>query len=144
MNYAASLAVVVILTFFFPLTVRIGVAYGLPRTLATVALAAVLTFVAATLLIRWQVARYRQAAESVEEARRQVNLDPQNPRAYFVGGEHLASLLLRLGRRREAAEMIDRYARLGGARESEIVALQTALSQAERRQRRGTHLGRGN
>ena len=45
-------------------------------------------------------------------------------------------MLLALGRRREAAEVIDRYSRLGGARESEIVALRGALSQAERRQRR--------
>ena len=61
---------------------------------------------------------------------------PQNPRAYFVGGEHLGALLLRLDRRREASEVIDRYARLGGARESEIVALREALARAQRRQRR--------
>jgi hypothetical protein len=66
-----------------------------------------------------------------------VGADPKNPRAYFVSGEHLASLLLRLGRRREAAEVIDRYARLGGARESEIVSLRELLLQAERRQKWG-------
>ena len=39
--------------------------------------------------------------------------------------------------RSEAAEVIDRYARLGGARESEIVSLREMLLQAERRQKRG-------
>ncbi len=137
MNYAASLAVVVVLTFFFPLAVRVGLYYDVPRSLVLIALSAVLTFVAATLVIRWQVGRHRDAAALLELARAQVGADPQNPRAYFVGGEHLAGLLLRLDRRREAAEVIDRYARLGGARESEIVALRELLVQAERRQKRG-------
>ena len=137
MNYAASLAVVVVLTFFFPLAVRVGLYYDVPRSLVIIALSAVLTFVAATLVIRWQVGRHRDAAALLELARAQVGADPQNPRAYFVGGEHLAGLLLRLDRRREAAEVIDRYARLGGARESEIVALRELLVQAERRQKRG-------
>jgi len=137
LNYAASLAVVVVLTFFFPLAVRVGLYYDVPRSLVLIALSAVLTFVAATLVIRWQVGRHRDAAALLELARAQVGADPQNPRAYFVGGEHLAGLLLRLDRRREAAEVIDRYARLGGARESEIVALRELLVQAERRQKRG-------
>jgi len=136
-NYAASLAVVVVLTFFFPLAVRVGLYYDVPRSLVLIALSAVLTFVAATLVIRWQVGRHRDAAALLELARAQVGADPQNPRAYFVGGEHLAGLLLRLDRRREAAEVIDRYARLGGARESEIVSLRELLVQAERRQKRG-------
>ncbi|WP_424951912.1 hypothetical protein [Deinococcus sp.] len=137
MNYAASLAVVAVLTFFFPLAVRVGLYYDVPRSWVVTVLGAVLTFVAATLLIRWQVGRYRTTADLLELARAQVGADPQNPRAYFVGGEHLAGLLLRLDRRREAAEVIDRYARLGGARESEIVSLRELLIQAERRQKRG-------
>ena len=137
MNYAASLAVVVVLTFFFPLAVRVGLYYDVPRSLVLIALGAALTFVATTLIIRWQVGRHRSTAELLELARAQVGADPKNPRAYFVGGEHLAGLLLRLDRRREAAEVIDRYARLGGARESEIVSLRELLLQAERRQKRG-------
>jgi hypothetical protein len=136
MNYAASLALVAVLTFFFPIAVRIGTFYDIPRTLLNITLLAVITFASATLLIRWQVGRYRDAAELLDLARAQVRTDPQNPRAYFVGGEHLAGMLLRLGRRREAAEVIDRYARLGGARESEIVSLRQLQHQAERRQKR--------
>ena len=137
MNYAASLAVVAMLTFFFPLAVRIGLYYDLPRSLVSITLGAVITFVAATLLIRWQVGHSRLATEQLELGRAQVVADPQNPRAYFVGGEHLAALLLRLGRRREAAEVIERFAGLGGVSETEVASLGQLLSQAERRQRRG-------
>ena len=138
MNYAASLAVVVVLTFFFPLAVRIGLYYDVSRSSVVATLLAVLIFVAATLFIRWQVARTRAASATLELARSQVNTDPLNPRAYYVQGEHLAGVLLRLGRRREASAIIDRYARLGGARESEIAALRELLTQTERRQKRGT------
>ena len=79
-------------------------------------LGALVTFGLATFTVRWQVNRHRAHLARLEAARAQVAADPQNPRAYFVGGEHLGTLLLRLDRRREAAEVIDRYARLGGAR----------------------------
>ena len=136
MNYAASLAVVVVLAFFFPLAVKFASVYGVPRSLSASTLAALLTFVATTALIRFQVTRHRRSTSRLDAARAQVALQPDSPRAYYLDGEHLASMLLRLGRRREAAEVIDRYARLGGATESEITALQAALTSAERRQRR--------
>ncbi|WP_425146942.1 hypothetical protein [Deinococcus sp.] len=138
MNYAASLAVVGVLTFFFPVAVRIGSYYDVSRSLVITTLMAALTFVAATLVIRWQVARYRSMSAILEQARTQVSADPDNPRAYFVGSEHLAGLLLRLGRRREAAEIIERYAHLGGATPSDIQSLRALLSQTERRQKRGS------
>ncbi|GGQ96165.1 MULTISPECIES: hypothetical protein [Deinococcus] len=138
MNYAASLAVVVLLTFFFPLAVRVGMSYDVSRSSVVTTMLAILIFVAATVFIRWQVARTREASATLELARAQVNREPDNPRAYYVQGEHLAGLLLRLGRRREAAAVIDRYASLGGARESEITALRELLMQAERRQKRGS------
>ncbi len=135
-NYAATLAVLAVLAFCFPLTVRVGSAVGVPEAVSVSVLGAVLTFGLATFLVRWQVNRHRVHLDRLAAARAQVAADPQKPRSYFVAGEHLGSLLLRLDRRREAAEVIDRYARLGGARESEIVALREALSSAERRQRR--------
>ncbi|OLV16523.1 MULTISPECIES: hypothetical protein [Deinococcus] len=136
MNYAATLAVMVVLAFCFPLTLRLGAGFGVSETISISALGALLTFGLALYLVRWQVGRHQQALSRMEKARAQILADPENPRSYFVGGEHLGALLLRLDRRREAAEIIDRYARLGGARESEIVALQEALSRANRRQRR--------
>ena len=135
MNYAASLAVVVVLAFFFPLAVRLASAYGVSRTLSAPTLAALLLFAAATYLIRFQVTRFRRSTTRLDAARAQVAQQPDSPRAYFVDGEHLAQMLLRLGRRREAADVIDRYARLGGAPEAEIAALQAALIKVERRQR---------
>ncbi|TSA87725.1 hypothetical protein FNU79_00190 [Deinococcus detaillensis] len=136
MNYAASLATVVILAFFFPLLVRLASGYGVSRSLSASTLAVVLTFVVATSLIRFQVTRFRVSTTKLDEARAQAALHPNQARAYFVGGEHLATLLLRMGRRREAADVIDRYAQLGGAKESEIVTLREALAKAERRQRK--------
>ncbi|CAM3525138.1 hypothetical protein DESA109040_15385 [Deinococcus saxicola] len=136
MNYAATLAVMVVLAFCFPLTLRLGAGFGVSETITISVLGALLTFGLALSLVRWQVGRHQQALQRLEKVRAQILADPENPRSYFAGGEHLGALLLRLDRRREAAEIIDRYARLGGARESEIAALQEALSRANRRQRR--------
>ena len=135
MNYAATLAVVVVLAFWFPISVRLAAQFGVPEAWAASVVGALLTFVAAAYLVRFQVRRHSLTLERLAAVRAQVAADPANPRAYFVHGEHLGSILLRLARRREAAEVIDRYARLGGAREGEIVALREALSLAERRQR---------
>ena len=136
MNYAATLAVLVGLALCFPITVRLGVALGIPEALGASVLGAALVFGITAYVVRWQVGRHSLQLSRLAEARAQVAADPDDPRAYFVQGEHLGRMLLALGRRREAAEVIDRYSRLGGARESEIVALREALSQAERRQRR--------
>lgn len=136
MNYAATLAVMVVLAFTFPLSVRLGAQVGISENVSLSLVGALLSFTLAAYLVRWQVNRYRANLERLEIGRQQVLSDPENPRSYFVDDEHLGALLLRLGRRREASEVIDRYARLGGARESEIVALREALSKAERRQRR--------
>ena len=136
MNYAATLAVLMVLAFVFPLLVRFAADYGLARSTSTTTLLVLAAFGFALTAIRAQVASHRQRLERLLTARRQVEGDPLNPRAFFVDGEHLGLLLLRLGRRREASEMIDRYAQLGGARENEILALRAALSRAQRRRRR--------
>ena len=135
MNYAATLAVMVMLAFCFPLSVRLAAQLGVPEGFVTSLLGALVIFSLAAYLVRWQVARHSALLERLGRAREQVTADSSDPQAYFVDGEHLGQLLLRLGRRREAAEVIDRYARLGGARESEILALREALSAAERRRR---------
>jgi NhaP-type Na+/H+ or K+/H+ antiporter len=135
LNYAASLAVVALLAFFFPLVVRVGSQYGVPRSLSAATLLVLFTFFVTTSLIRFQVARHRRSTTRLEAARAQVASEPDSPRAYYVDGEHLAAMLLRLGRRREAAEIIDRYARLRGAHEAELLSLREALTRAERRRR---------
>ncbi len=141
MNYAATLAVLVVLAFWFPLSERLGAQLGIPEAVVASTLGALVTFGLAALIVREQVNRHRAHMANLTAARAQVMAEPEDPRSYFLNGEHLAAMLLRVGRRREAAEVIDRYARLGGARESEIIRLQEALSSAERRQRRarGSH-----
>lgn len=136
MNYAATLAVLVVLTFSFPVTVRLSAKVGIPEALSTTLIAVVLTFCLTAYLVRWQVNRHSLRLSRLSQAREQVIQDPNNPNAYFVEGEHLAIILLRMSRRREAADIIDRYSRVGGAKESEIIALREALSQAERRRQR--------
>ncbi|WP_291424310.1 hypothetical protein [Deinococcus sp.] len=139
MNYAATLTIMVVLAFCFPISVRLAAQLGMPEGFVTTLLVALVIFSLAAYLVRWQVGRHSVLLERLAQARAQIAADPENPRAYFVRGEHLGKLLLRLDRRREAAEVIDRYSRLGGARESEIVALREALGSAERRRRRAEH-----
>lgn len=131
-NYAALLAVMVLLAFCFPMAVHLGESLGLSAGTAAVALWSLLVFALAFTFVRWQVARERQRAAQLEQGRMQVLERPSDSAAYFVGGQHLALLLLQRGRRREAAELIDRYAQLGGAREAEILMLREALSSASR------------
>ncbi|WP_027481056.1 hypothetical protein [Deinococcus pimensis] len=136
MNYAATLAVLMLLAFFFPLLVRLSTTYGVERSTTITTTLVLASFWFAVWGIRARVATHRTQLELLATARAQIESEPNNPRAFFADGEHVGLLLLRLGRRREASEMIDRYALLGGARESEIVALRQALARAERRRRR--------
>lgn len=136
MNYAATLAVLVVLAFSFPVTVRLSAQAGIPEALFTTLVGVIFTFFMTAYLVRWKVNRHSLRLTRLSRAREQVIQDPNNPTAYFVEGEHLAIILLRMSRRREAADIIDRYSRVGGAKESEIIALREALSQAERRKRR--------
>ncbi|ADY26312.1 hypothetical protein Deipr_1160 [Deinococcus proteolyticus MRP] len=132
MNYAALLAVMVLLAFGFPVALRLGEYLGLAAGTTAVALWSVLVFAMALTFVRWRVSRERLSAEQLEQGRCQILEHPADPAAYYVNGQHLALLLLARGRRREAAELIDRFARLGGARDAEILTLQEALSSANR------------
>lgn len=136
MNYAATLALMVVLAFSFPIVLRLIAQMNLPEVLGTALIGMVAIFTFSARLVRRQVGKHRQLALLLDQAKAQVGADPEDARAYFVGEQHLGALLLQLGRRREAEEVIDRYSRLGGAKESEIVALREALSQASRRTRR--------
>lgn len=132
MNYAALLAVMVLLAFCFPMAVRLGESVGLSAGAAAVTLWSLLVFVLAVAFVRWRVSLEHQRAAVLERGRAQVAADPGNAAAYLVDGQHLAQLLLQRGRRREAAEMVDRYAQLAGAKEAEILMLREALSSADR------------
>lgn len=137
MNYGATLAVLVMLAFCFPIALRIAIFSGLPAALASTILWTAVVFAGAAYLVRWQVGRHSVVLEKIARAKAQVEADPENTHSYYVDGEHLVTLLLKLDRRREAAELIDRYARLGGATESEIVALREAWAAANIRKKHG-------
>lgn len=136
MNYAATLAFLMVLTFCFPITVHFVTLMGTSEAVAVTITAGVFIFVCGAYFVRWRVTLHRQRIERLQQVRAQVAQNPTNANSYFVSGQHFAVLLLHVGRRREAAEVVDRYARLGGAKESEILALREALSVAQVRKRR--------
>jgi hypothetical protein len=66
-------------------------------------------------LIRKAVHRYRLRMERINRVRQNILEQPHSPEAYFDNGEHLGNLLLRIGRRREAKHVFERYSQLEGA-----------------------------
>lgn len=139
MNYGATLAVMVTLAFCFPIALRGAISLGVPAALASTVLWTGVIFAFAAYIVRWQVGRHSATMDRITRAKKQVAADPENPTSYYVDGEHIALLLLGLDRRREAAELIDRYACLGGAKEADIVMLREAQSIAEVRKKHGAH-----
>lgn len=126
----------VLLTFFFPLSMRVASFYGVPRALGASVMAGLFIFAVTTTFIRRRVTRFRKLSARLEVAREQVSASPQQRLSYFMEGEHLATTLLRLGRRREAAEVTDQYAKLPEVPEVEVRALREAISQTAQKQRR--------
>lgn len=109
MNYAAVLAVLMVLAFAFPMLVRIASYWDVPRS------SAVITGLLCTILgIAWwwiqaQVLQHREVLKRIEQARQRVSVAPQDHQAYFIQNEHLGDLLLRAGKRREAIEVFEAY-----------------------------------
>lgn len=109
MNYAALLAVLVVLTFAFPALVRFTRAQGIAQGWAIAAAVCGAVFVLAWYLIRERVQRDRLTREKVERIRAQVSQHPEDSEAFFLDGEHLGDLLVKLKRRDEALEVFERY-----------------------------------
>lgn len=135
-NYAATLAVLAVLAFFFPLGVRLARELGVPSTLSDSAFGALAVLALAALLIRWRVSWFRSLSGRAQTGREQLMAAPQQPEAYHVDGEHLGLILLRLGRRREAEGVIERYAALPGVPPDEVTELRARLVAFLRRARR--------
>jgi len=127
MNYAAVLAVLLILSFSFPLLLEWGEQAGLSRPSGVMTLLVLSLLLASWWLIRLTVHRHRRILERIERIQNQILEAPQDPQAYFDDGEHLGDLLLRLGRRRESVECFERYARLEGAMDLERERLREQL-----------------
>ncbi len=114
MNYAAVLAVLMLLSFAFPGLVQLAHNQGIPASHAVIAGLVVVLALSAWAVIRRQVRRYRSVLSSVLLAKRQIAEEPQNPAAYFVAEHHVSDLLIRLGRHREAKQLRESYSRLSG------------------------------
>ena len=109
MNYAALLVVLVVLTFAFPAMVRFTRAEGIPQGWAIAAALCGAVFVLAWYFIRERVQRDRVTREKIERIEQQLNERPEEPAAFFLNGEHLGDLLVKLKRSEEALEVFGRY-----------------------------------
>lgn len=109
MNYAALLAVLVILGLAFPVLVRVANANGIPQSVSLVATSLGAVLVLAWFFIRQRVAITHQAAARVEKIKQQLQTQPENASLYFDQNEHLGDLLITINRRREALQVFQKY-----------------------------------
>lgn len=128
MNYAALLAVLVVLGLALPALVRFAERAGVPQGRSIGFALAGAAAVLAWHLIRERVHAARGAREKVERIRAQISADPDSPQAYFTNNEHLGDLLLRLGRDDEALAAFDAYLALERAGGRHPAALERRVS----------------
>jgi predicted nuclease with TOPRIM domain len=126
-NYAALLAVLLVLGLAFPVLVRLANANGVPQSVSIVAAVLGAVFVLAWFLIRQRVARYRQIGERVAQIKTRLEQNPDNPEAYFDQNEHLGDLLIAINRRREALGVFERYIALEKASGKDLPKLEARL-----------------
>ena len=109
MNYAALLAVLVVLGLSFPVLVRLANANGIPQASSILGAAFGAIAVAAWFVIRERVKRYRETQEKIETIKANVALFPDDFSSYLLENEFLGDLLVRANRRREAIEVFERF-----------------------------------
>ena len=109
MNYAALLAVLVVLGLSFPVLVRLANANGIPQASSILGAAFGAVAVAAWFVIRERVKRYRETQEKIETIKANVALFPDDFSSYLLENEFLGDLLVRANRRREAIEVFERF-----------------------------------
>jgi predicted nuclease with TOPRIM domain len=126
-NYAALLAVLVVLGLAFPVLVRLANANGVPQSVSIVAAGLGAVFVLAWFLIRQRVARYRQIGERVAAIKTRVQASPDDPEAYFDQNEHLGDLLIAINRRREALGVFETYVALERQQGRELPKLEAKI-----------------
>lgn len=115
MNYAALLAVLVVLSLAFPVLVRVASANGVPQASSIVAALLGAVFVLAWFLIRQRVNNYREITARVTRIKTRLEQTPTDPEAYFDDNEHLGDLLSKINRKREALEVFEAYLKLEAA-----------------------------
>jgi predicted nuclease with TOPRIM domain len=109
MNYAALLAVLVILGMAFPVLVRVANANGVPQSISIVAAALGAVLVLAWFFIRQRVIRYRAMGTRIESIKQKLLENPNITEHYFDQHEHLGDLLIATNRRREALSVFETY-----------------------------------
>jgi hypothetical protein len=108
-NYAALLAVLVVLGLSFPVLVRLANANGIPQASSILGAAFGAIAVAAWFVIRERVKRYRETQEKIETIKTNIALSPNDFSSYLLENEFLGDLLVRANRRREAIEVFERF-----------------------------------
>ncbi len=109
MNYAALLAVLVVLGLSFPVLVRLANANGIPQASSILGAAFGAIAVAAWFVIRERVKRYRETQAKIETIKANVAQNPDDFSSYLLENEFLGDLLVRANRRREAIEVFERF-----------------------------------
>jgi hypothetical protein len=108
-NYAALLAVLVVLGLSFPVLVRLANANGIPQASSILGAAFGAIAVAAWFVIRERVKRYRETQAKIETIKANVAANPDDFSSYLLENEFLGDLLVRANRRREAIEVFERF-----------------------------------
>jgi hypothetical protein len=108
-NYAALLAVLVVLGLSFPVLVRLANANGIPQASSILGAAFGAIAVAAWFVIRERVKRYRETQAKIETIKASVAENPDDFSSYLLENEFLGDLLVRANRRREAIEVFERF-----------------------------------
>ncbi|MFN8510307.1 MAG: hypothetical protein U0Z75_07070 [Deinococcaceae bacterium] len=114
MNYAAILAVLMVLSFAFPSLVKLGGNLGFHTSSVFVTGIVLGIFVCAWYAVRRAVVRHRNRMARINNIKARIVETPYDPKMYFDSGEHLGTLLLKVGRRREAKRVFKMYAQIEG------------------------------
>ncbi len=127
MNYAALLAVLVILSLAFPVLVRVAHANGVPQANSIVGGLLGALFVLAWFIIRGRVNTYRATTARVARIKQRLEVTPDSPEAYFDENEHLGDLLSKVNRKREALEVFEQYLKLEKAAGRDLPGLEQRM-----------------
>jgi hypothetical protein len=128
LNYAALLAVLVILGLAFPVLVRVANANGIPQSISLVAAALGAILVLSWFFIRQRVLRYREIGARIEKIKKTLLEHPDSPDHYFDLNEHLGDLLIATNRRREALGVFETYLELEKKAGRELPKLEAKIA----------------
>lgn len=128
MNYAALLAVLVVLGLLFPVLVRLANANGIPQASSILGAAFGAIAVVAWFVIRERVKRYRETQAKIETIKATVAENPDDFSSYLLENEFLGDLLVRANRRREAIEVFERFVQVEKKRGQNTEKLERIVS----------------